>query len=134
MRFIFYILAFTFLIVGINKNVTAQIESYRVGYFTEQLQLTPEEGQKFWPVYNQYRGELKSLRQTYRLDGDDDSQLADKKIEFEQKKLDLVKKYRPQFEQAIGAQKYGLLLSAEEKYKQELLKRIQDNKGGKGAK
>jgi len=133
------IITIVLLLIGSGKNSFAQnerVESLRVAFITEQLQLTPEESQKFWPVYNQYRGELKSLRQAYRLDvaSEDDSQLADKKFEFEQKKLDLMKKYRPQIEQVVGAKKFGLLISAEDKFKQELLKRIQDNKGSKGGK
>lgn len=123
-----------FLFAAGIKYAVAQgdrVESLRVAFITEQLQLTPDESQKFWPVYNQYRGELKSLRQAYRLDAsnDDELQLADKKLEFEQKKLDLLKKYRPQIEQVIGAKKFGMLITSEEKFKQELLKRIQENKG-----
>ncbi len=136
MKSFYYIITFVVLLFGSIENLYSQnerVESLRVAFITEQLQLTPEESQKFWPVYNQYRGELKSLRQAYRLDvaSEDDSQLADKKFEFEQKKLDLMKKYRPQIEQVVGAKKFGLLISAEDKFKQELLKRIQDNKGGK---
>lgn len=129
-------IAIVLFFISFSKNSFSQnekVESLRVAFITEQLQLTPEESQKFWPVYNQYRGELKSLRQAYRLDvaSEDDSQLADKKFEFEQKKLDLMKKYRPQIEQVVGARKFGLLISAEDKFKQELLKRIQDSKGSK---
>jgi len=129
-------IAIVLFFISFSKNSFSQnekVESLRVAFITEQLQLTPEESQKFWPVYNQYRGELKSLHQAYRLDvaSEDDSQLADKKFEFEQKKLDLMKKYRPQIEQVVGARKFGLLISAEDKFKQELLKRIQDSKGSK---
>jgi hypothetical protein len=130
------IIAVVLFLIGFSTKSFSQndrVESLRVAFITEQLQLTPDESQKFWPVYNQYRGELKSLRQAYRLDAasEDDSQLADKKFEFEQKKLDLMKKYRPQIEQVVGAKKFGLLISAEDKFKQELLKRIQDKKSGK---
>ncbi|MBX2902671.1 MAG: hypothetical protein KF872_03865 [Chitinophagales bacterium] len=121
------------LLFAFTKSSLAQndrVESLRVAFITDYLQLTPQEGQKFWPIYNQYRGEFKTLRQAYRLDaaGEDDPQFADKKMEFDQKKLDLQKKYRPQFEQAIGAKKFGLLLSAEEKFKKELLRRLQENR------
>ncbi len=123
---------FTLLVFSARAQ-NPKVESLRVAYITEQLQLTPEEGQKFWPVYNQYRAEIKSLRQAYRLDasGEDESQLADKKFEFEEKKLALMKKYRPQIEQAIGARKFGMLITAEERFKGELLKRIQENRGGR---
>ncbi|MCS6819177.1 MAG: hypothetical protein NZ522_04440 [Chitinophagales bacterium] len=132
-----YVFVLTFLFISLmSLNSYAQpqggdrVESLRVAFITDYLQLTPEESQKFWPIYNQYRNELKSLRQSFRLDvsGEDDPQYADKKLEFEQKKLDLQKKYRPQFEQSIGPKKFNLLISAEEKFKQELLKRLQEKK------
>ena len=39
-----------------------KIESLKIAYITKRLQLTPEESQKFWPVYNQYEAEKKQIR------------------------------------------------------------------------
>ena len=44
---------------GGEKDNRKAIESYRVAYMTQHLQLTPQEAQKFWPVYNQMQAELK---------------------------------------------------------------------------
>jgi hypothetical protein len=125
----FYLLFIAFMPFVLSQ-ASDRVEALRVAFITDYLQLTPEESQKFWPIYNQYRAELKTLRQSYRLDatGEDDPQFADKKMEFDQKKLDLQKKYRPPLEQAIGTKKFGLLLSAEEKFKQELLRRLQERR------
>ncbi len=117
---------------GQNKE---RVEALRVAYITNALQLTPDEAQKFWPVYNQFRSDLKTLRQNFKLDAADetDPSYVDKKLEYDQKKLDLQKKYRPQFEAVIGPKKLALLLSSEEKFKQELLRRMNE-KGDKGPK
>jgi Spy/CpxP family protein refolding chaperone len=113
---------------GPNAQNRERVEALRVAYITNALQLTPDEAQKFWPVYNQYRGDLKTLRQNFKLDAADetDPDFVDKKLEFEQKKLDLQKKYRPQFEAAIGPKKLALLISAEDRFKQELLRRMNE--------
>ena len=38
------------------------IEAMKIGFLTKKLDLTPEEAQKFWPVYNQYSDKMKELR------------------------------------------------------------------------
>lgn len=38
-----------------------RIESLKTKFITEKLDLSPEEAQKFWPVYNAYRKELEAI-------------------------------------------------------------------------
>ena len=38
-----------------------KIESYKIQYLTEKLDLSPEMAQKFWPVYNQYQKEMRAI-------------------------------------------------------------------------
>ncbi|MGB0178240.1 MAG: hypothetical protein ACPF9D_13825, partial [Owenweeksia sp.] len=45
-----------------RDRVNDRIEAMRAQFFTEKLDLTPEEAQKFWPVYNQYREELAKIQ------------------------------------------------------------------------
>ena len=48
---------------GINREKLAQtIDALKVAYITKQLDLTPEEAQKFWPVYNVFAIELKKAK------------------------------------------------------------------------
>ena len=42
---------------GDDKSFKAKLEATKVAYFTEKLNLTPEEAQVFWPVYNKWWGE-----------------------------------------------------------------------------
>ena len=44
------------------------IEAMKIGFITKKLDLTPEEAQKFWPVYNQYNDKMKDLRKKRKLD------------------------------------------------------------------
>jgi hypothetical protein len=107
-----------------------RVESFRIAYITEHLKLTPEEAQRFWPVYNAYRGDMKTLRKNFKADDKDGTPLtADQQLEFEQKKLDLKKRFKPQFEQAIGKEKLNLLMQVEEDFKRELMKAMQERRG-----
>lgn len=100
-----------------------RIEALRIAYISQQLNLTPEEAQKFWPVYNGYRADLESMRKNF---GGKDL-TAEQQLDFEQKKLDLKKKFKPQFESALGTQKLNQLYNLEHKF-QERLKEIREQR------
>lgn len=101
-----------------------RIESFRVAYFTRQLNLTAEESQRFWPVYNAYRADKKKLRQNYRTEAGGKKLSADQQIAYDQKKVDLKKQYKPQLEEALGKEKFNQLLVVEDNFKKELIKML----------
>lgn len=117
-----------------------QIESMKIAFITRKLELSPDEAKRFWPVYDQYSGELQSLRKTRRdrnRDAREDfDKLGDKEIEklvddemiFRQQELDIVKKYHTQFKSVLPVKKVAKLYRAEEEFKRELLERIRDKK------
>ena len=43
-----------------EKDDLKKIQAMEVAYITKELNLSPEEAQKFWPVFNQYRNEVKN--------------------------------------------------------------------------
>src|SRR4029077_4442534 len=95
-----------------------KIEALRIAWISQQLNLTPEEAQKFWPVYNAYRNDLQTLRKNFKPG---EGQLtAEEQLDFEQKKLDLKKKYKTEFEGALGKGKLNQLYGLEEKFHQKL--------------
>jgi hypothetical protein len=113
-----------------------KVEAMRVAFITNRLDLSPEEAKQFWPIYNSYRHDLAQLRHSlYPKDEGADSHLdADRQLEFEQKKLDLKKQYKPQFEQVLGRAKLNKLVTAEEDFKRLLIQtmrnRRQERQGG----
>ena len=113
-----------------------KIEALKIGFITKRLNLTPEESQKFWPVYNQYEAEKKQIRQTsigtvkdLKEDGDftnaEAEQAIAKYIEFKAKDLDLTKKYVTEFRKILPATKVAKLVTAEEHFKKMLMKHAQ---------
>lgn len=125
-----------------------KIKSMKIAFITERLNLTPEESQKFWPVFNQFESEMKALRPG-RKDGPPDfAAMSDKEVEKfldddvarKQKEVDVMKKYLVQFKQILPVRKVAELVGAQEAFKQELLQMLQDrkrdggNKGDKGDK
>ena len=47
---------------GDDLTKQEKIQALYVAYVTQQLQFTPEEAQKFWPVHAQFAGELKAVK------------------------------------------------------------------------
>ncbi len=105
-----------------NQSPREKIEALRIAFISQQLNLTPDEAQKFWPVYNAYRAELQGIQKAYPP-----QPTADQQIELEQKKLDLKKKYKPQFEAALGTEKLNMLYNIERKF-QEKLREIREQR------
>lgn len=51
-----------------RKARIEQYESMKMAHITSELELTPEEAQKFWPVYNQWNEKKRALREAHRPD------------------------------------------------------------------
>jgi hypothetical protein len=45
-----------------------KVRTYKIAYITEKLELTPEEAQQFWPVYNEMSAEIEKYRKETRRD------------------------------------------------------------------
>lgn len=120
-----------------------KVESMRIAFLTQKLDLTPEEAQKFWPVYNEFqkkRDELHAKKRAERkaakenLDSLTDKQieaLVDAEMVFRQKNLDLEKEYHGKFKSILPIKKVAKLYKAEEQFTHRLLDQISDKgKGG----
>ena len=107
-RFLLLILfAFSFLI-GVAQNGN-RLEALKIAYITKRLDLSPEEAQKFWPIYNQYAEELKRARQ--------DALRSNKsEIELDESLLNIRKKYSSLFSQAISPQKIDIFFKSEKEF------------------
>jgi len=49
-----------------SKEGRDKIKALKIAYLTEQINLTTDEGQKFWPIYNAYNKEQIKIRNNYR--------------------------------------------------------------------
>lgn len=93
-----------------------KIQALKIAFITQKLQLTPDEAQKFWPVYNQYQTEVQGL------EGGNNGNVIDN----EQKLLDIRKKYLGSFERILGPQKTNNLFNAERDFRSILIQRLQN--------
>jgi hypothetical protein len=85
-----------------------KIQAMEMAFITKELNLSPDEAQKFWPVFNQYRNELRSVA-TENKQKD--------QLERQQKMLDLRKKYREDFSKVMNQERANKVFGAEDEFK-----------------
>jgi hypothetical protein len=129
---ILYILIFVFVsFTSFSQGKKEKIEALRVAFITQQLNITADESQKFWPVYNEYMDKVKASRKEYRSTStvfttDKEAQdFLDAELLFKQRELNLYKEYYDKFKKILPLKKVALLRQAEEDFKKELLKQLQ---------
>ncbi|MBS1763380.1 MAG: hypothetical protein JSS90_00280 [Bacteroidetes bacterium] len=124
-------------------NRAEKLESMKIGFLTQKLNLTSDEAKRFWPVYNQYQNELQQLRKNRKdekqeardnlisMSDKEAEKIVDDEIAFRQNELDILKKYHVQFKQVLPVKKVALLYRSEEAFKRELLQKLRDGGDGK---
>lgn len=130
--------------LGLTIQISAQdrraggdrLKSMKVAYITDQLDLTPEESQNFWPLYNELEDKLRQIRKDHRPERIQENiseaealDLINKTLESEQRELDLKKEYSQKLQTVISPVKLIRLQKAEKQFKRELLNRAKTRRG-----
>ncbi|MBL0744402.1 hypothetical protein [Chryseolinea lacunae] len=119
-----------------DHKAREKIQAARIAYITDQLQLTPEEAERFWPIYREFAERRKEIRQQlkelkHNQDGgtqntEQNAQAAvETQLKVKQKELDLEKDYSGRLLKVISAQKLRTLPDAERRFRQMILEQIQ---------
>ncbi len=129
---LFLIVLFAFLKVFPQVgNKREKIEALRVAFITQKLDLTTDESQKFWPVYNEYQDKLKASRKEFRnqpntfVNDKEAQEYLDAELLLKQREFSLYKEYYEKIKKTIPIKKVAELRQAEEDFKKELLKQLQ---------
>lgn len=113
----------------------SEIESYRIAYLTQKLDLSSEEAKIFWPIYTDWQKEQSALRKersqkmiSFRKITEIE-ELSDVQIQtlimndfsFKQRDLNLDKKYYYKLRSSLPIKIVGKFYRAQEAFKRELL-------------
>ncbi len=77
-----------------NSKMAQSIDALKMAYISKELKLTPDEAQKFWPLYNGYSNELKKARKEFRQDD----------LAFEERKIGIMRRYQDDFRKALNSE------------------------------
>ena len=138
------ILIITLLGTGVfaqNPRAKEKIESARIGFITERLGLTPDQAERFWPLYHEYRIRNQDAAVRYRqfradvdpkVASDDESRrMVELELELKQRRLDLEKEYSKKMLDVISTHQVVSLRKAEQDFRGILLRRLQEARNQK---
>lgn len=106
---------------GGDKKNGGKIEALKIAYLTQKLNLSTDEAQKFWPIYNKYAAEIRKARVEGRLN-------KEKEIDTEEKLLGIRKKYNGEFVKALSAEKVNSFFRAEKDFGSFLQKELMERR------
>lgn len=86
-----------------------RLEALKIAYLTKKLNLSPEEAQRFWPIYNNYAAEIRRARVEQR-------QRKVPEIEIEERILGIRKKYNSEFSRALNSEKINTFFRSEKDF------------------
>jgi Skp family chaperone for outer membrane proteins len=106
-----------------NPQRDNKLQSLEIAYLTKELNLSPEEAQRFWPVYNKYSAEMKQTLRSKENDPD----VLDK----QQKLLDIRKKYRSEFLKVLSPDRVNQVFTSEVKFREMVRRELQERQAQK---
>lgn len=145
-----YLILFAFTLLTINlfgqpdknkrEEMREKIHAEKIAFIATEINLTADEAQRFWPIYNAYEEEIHNLRMERRkyhrelksLDGNSGDQgynIFEAIFSTEKKESDVRQKYLKLFADELGKTKAAKVFIAEENFKRELMKKFKNDRG-----
>lgn len=118
-----------------------KLKALKVAFITERLDLTQEEAQKFWPIYNAYEENERKLRiDTFEERKDLDfetlseteaNELIDNFTKAENERHQLKQQFIQDIRKVLPAKKVILLKKVEDDFKREMLEQFKRRRQGR---
>ncbi len=122
----------------VDPKVRAKVDAARIGLITNRLGLTPEQAEKFWPIYNEFSQKRMEKRQEFRQaqqqidpnkpDPNKEKDLVKLGLKLRQDEVDLEKDYSGRIMNVISAQQLLSLRKAEQEFRQLILNQLQQRR------
>lgn len=114
-----------------------KMEALKIAYITEELDLSQEEWQIFWPLYNEYNKEkphekFDALKLKYEKQTSSAENILDELIKTESEELDRKHAYMDDLRSKLGADVVLKMNHLEQKFKHRLLRKYKDRGKRKG--
>ena len=141
---LFLLLFSTFLFGQDIENRIERVKALRIAYISDKLDLSPDEAQKFWPIYNAYDESQAELRHekmrailnrfkpgnVENLSEKEASALLIQMEKIEEDLFNLRRKFIKDLQGVVSAKKIIKLKKAEEDFNRELLKQMREKRKG----
>jgi len=131
-------------ILAQNPN-QERLNAYKIAFFTKRLNLTSQEAEKFWPVYNEFQEKKSRIQQERNqlnrnfnqnisaMSEKEMTEGSDHYISLEVKESELSQEFHKKFKEILPPIKVIRLYQAENQYKVQLLNELQDRRQTRGS-
>ena len=115
-----------------------RIKALKTAFITEELELTSQQAEQFWPVYYELEDELKVVRQKRRtgstasMTEQETEAWIRQQLDLEAEQVAIKRRYVDKFASVLTWQQIAKLLKVENRFKQELLRRMKERRDGRG--
>jgi hypothetical protein len=140
---VLFLLSFSSFAQG-GEKLRERIKAQKIAFITEQLNLTPDEATKFWPVYNQFETktervrneDMRNIKMKMRNNPDMSDSEADILLQdliaaedkMHRAKIDLMNELKG----IISSKKIIRLKRAEDEFNRKLLERLKEMRNSRG--
>ncbi|BAX79517.1 hypothetical protein [Labilibaculum antarcticum] len=123
---------------GMHHQMSERFEAQKISFITQKLELTPDEAQLFWPLYNELgkkkkenREQAKTLFRKLRNNSEELSDkelgdISDELIELKLQEAHLQKEYHLKYKKILSAKKILTLYHSERQFQSMLLRQIKE--------
>lgn len=139
------ITALLFFVIGLSaytqggRMMHEKIKTQKVAFITEKLDLTTQEAQNFWPIYNAYEDKMHQLRRSdmkqirvrmkdRNLSESDAQKVLNDYMTLEEKMHDAKKELVKDLKKVIPAKKIINLKAAEDAFNRKLMETLRENR------
>ncbi len=129
-----FVLAFGGMAQGPSPEALKKIEAAKIALITERLELTPEQAEKFWPIYREFGKQRKEIRREFdqarknfdpnKASEEENKTMLDMANQVKEQQLKLEQSYSERILKVISTRQLNNLRKAEIDFKEMLLKRI----------
>lgn len=99
---------------GPGGNRGERMKAMYVAYVTEELKLSEDDAQKFWPVHSQYEAEIRSLNRDLP------------ELDREQAVLDIKKKYQDKFTKVLGKERTEEFYKKDAEFRKKMVEKLKE--------
>jgi Spy/CpxP family protein refolding chaperone len=116
----------------------AKMRAARIGFLTNRVELTPQQAEKFWPLYNQFNDKRENVQIEKRmmhmemnkngLTDDEAKKMIEKELKTRQDELNLEKEFIADIQTVLTPVQAIKLLRAERDFNMEVLRNLQQRR------
>jgi len=135
MRILISLFVALFFSAAIHGQNNEKVESFKIAFITQKLNLTSDEAQKFWPIFNEMQNAIRQSKQASRnekpvkdMTEEEAARFIKESLDAEQKEYLAKQNAYNKFKGVISNKKIAMLRQVEREFKEEMLKKMQERR------